>query len=205
MVDPGSMTRLAQDLQSDENAVRQDAATKLWERYSNDLLALASRHLDVNVRRREDEFDVVQDAFKSFCLRHQRGEFHLDNRNELWKLLVTITLCKARNTAEHHAAAKRNYRREAASNGAGTELPDPLAQLGSVAPGPQEMAMFQEQFENLVLGLPEELRRIALWKLEGYTNAEIAAKVGCVKRSVIRKSALIRDRWMNGIGTEQPR
>ncbi len=40
-----------------------------------------------------------------------------------------------------------------------------------------------------------ELRSIALWKLEGYTNEEIAQKLDCVPRTVERKLARIRNLW----------
>ena len=38
-------------------------------------------------------------------------------------------------------------------------------------------------------------RHIATWKLEGYSNEEIAKKLGCSLRSVERKLALIRQKW----------
>src|SRR5437762_499594 len=44
------------------------------------------------------------------------------------------------------------------------------------------------------LGDPE-LRSVALWKLEGYTNAEVAAKLGCVVGTVERKLRAIRTIW----------
>ena len=39
------------------------------------------------------------------------------------------------------------------------------------------------------------LRQIALWKLEGYTNPEIAAKLDCTVRTVERKLERIRAYW----------
>jgi hypothetical protein len=51
--------------------------------------------------------------YKSFCLRQRRGDFDLSNRDELWKLLVQITLRKARNTTNRHLLAKRDVRRDA--------------------------------------------------------------------------------------------
>jgi DNA-directed RNA polymerase specialized sigma24 family protein len=40
-----------------------------------------------------------------------------------------------------------------------------------------------------------DLRRIALWKLEGYTNPEIAAQLQCTVRTVERKLERIRAYW----------
>jgi DNA-directed RNA polymerase specialized sigma24 family protein len=36
---------------------------------------------------------------------------------------------------------------------------------------------------------------VATWKLEGYTDDEIAVRLGCVTRTVERKLARIRKMW----------
>ena len=41
------------------------------------------------------------------------------------------------------------------------------------------------------------LRQLAVWKLEGYTNAEIAVRLGCSEPTVRRRLAIIR-RLMKG-------
>ncbi len=55
--------------------------------------------------------------FKSFCLRQQRGEFDLASRDELWRLLVTITIRKARNAAKAQRRDKRDVAREQTLSG----------------------------------------------------------------------------------------
>lgn len=45
-----------------------------------------------------------------------------------------------------------------------------------------------------LLGDPE-LRELALAKMEGYTNAECAAKLGCAEVTVERRLRLIRKHW----------
>jgi DNA-binding CsgD family transcriptional regulator len=40
-----------------------------------------------------------------------------------------------------------------------------------------------------------DLRQIALWKLAGYTNAEIATQLDCTLRTVERKLERIRAHW----------
>ena len=40
-----------------------------------------------------------------------------------------------------------------------------------------------------------ELAQVALWKMEGDANEEIAAKLGCVPRTVERRLRLIRSVW----------
>ena len=43
----------------------------------------------------------------------------------------------------------------------------------------------------------DDLRAVALWRMEGYTNDEIAGKLGCVTRSDERKLSLIRKKWVH--------
>ena len=104
----GSVTRLIHDLRSGDAAVRDVAARLIWQRYFHSLLELARSNLDSRVRRRTDEEDVAQSMYKSFCLRQQRGEFDLAGRDELWRLLVTITLRKAQRAGCTRAAETRH-------------------------------------------------------------------------------------------------
>ena len=108
----GSVTRLIIDLRSDQPGLRESAARLVWGRYFQELLVLARNHLSARIRCREDEEDVLQSMYKSFCIRQRRGDFDLANRDQLWNLLVHITLQKARNTANRHHQAKRDIRRE---------------------------------------------------------------------------------------------
>jgi ECF sigma factor len=112
MAPDGSVTRLIQLLRSRDVAERNLAARLIWQRYFRDLLELARNNLSRRIRRREDEEDVLQSMYKSFCLRQQRGEFDLTGRDALWKLLVTITLRKARNVARKQNRDMRDVARE---------------------------------------------------------------------------------------------
>ena len=57
-----------------------------------------------------------------------------------------------------------------------------------------------EDYQRLLGRLDEaELRSVALWKVEGYTNEEIAEKLGCVVRSVERKLQRIRILWAEAV------
>ena len=137
--------------------------------------------------------------YKSFCTRHRRGDFDLASRDELWNLLVQITLRKARNTAKRHLRDKRDVRREQAETGPdGLDKPagTVLDQIDSDGPTPAEAALLNEALERRFdLLLDPGLRQIALWKLEGYTNQEIAGQLGCALRTVQRKLERIQAYW----------
>jgi RNA polymerase sigma factor (sigma-70 family) len=193
----GSITRLIEQLRCDDPGLRDVAARLIWERYFRALLDLARQHLDQRVRRREDEEDVLQSMYKSFCLRQQRGDFNLAGRDQLWGLLVQVTLCKARNAAARNHRGKRDVTRELVSPGDDSEVPGwTLEQMDASAPTPAEAAVLNEALEQRLQSLPEpELRAIALGKLEGWTNREIAERQGCTERTVERKLERIRVRW----------
>jgi RNA polymerase sigma factor (sigma-70 family) len=194
----GSVTRLIQLLRSADPAERDLAARLIWRRYFHDLLELARTNLDGRIRRRADEEDVLQSMYKSFCLRQQRGEFDLAGRDELWKLLVTITLRKARNTAKAHRRDKRDIAREQTivDRGQAGSAGWLLEELDAAGPSPAEAALLNEALERRLEALGDsELRQIALWRLEGYTNREVADRLDCTERSVERRLERIRSKW----------
>ena len=211
-MDPHGSVTADPDLRSDDPAVRNAAARLIWERYFRDLLTLARNNLDKRIRLRTDEEDVAQSMFKSFCLRQQRGEFDLASRDDLWRLLVTITIRKARNAAKAQRRDKRDVAREQTLSG-GDETGSAvwvLEQMEAADPSPAEAAVLNEALERRLQALADpELREIALWRLEGYTNGEIAARLDCTDRSVERKLARIRSLWTSyddgGLTGEVPR
>ena len=108
----GSLTLCIQHLRSPDCRERDEAARVIWERFSSRLQSLVRRHLDNRIRRREDEQDILQSMYSSFCIGQLEGKTPPASRAELWKLLVRITMCKVVNTAHRHMAARRDVRRE---------------------------------------------------------------------------------------------
>jgi RNA polymerase sigma factor (sigma-70 family) len=200
MVRHGSVTKLIQLLRSDEKTERDLAALLIWRRYFRDLLELARNNLNKRVRRREDEEDVLQSMYKSFCLRQQRGEFDLAGRDALWKLMVTITLRKARNVAKAQGREKRDIGREQTmpADDEARSANWALEQMDAAGPSPAEAAVLNEALERRLAALADpELRQIALWRLEGYTNREIADRLDMTERSVERRTERIRNKWLS--------
>ncbi len=74
-----------------------------------------------------------------------------------------------------------------------------LEQLVGEEPTPEFAVLVAEEYHNRLEALEDEtLRQIAIWKLEGYTNEEIAARLGCALRTVANKLKLIRLKWEQG-------
>src|SRR5262245_38085124 len=199
---PGSVSHWIQALQSGDPA----AAQKLWERYFRRLVGLARQQLRSLPRRAADEEDVALSAFDSFCRGAVRGRFpQLRDRNNLWGLLVLITARKAVNLARHEGRQKRGGGRvvaaafrSGADDSSGVE--SPIDQVVDREPTPEFAAQVAEEYRRLLDRLGDgHLTQIAIWKMEGYTNAEIAGKRGCAEPTVERKLRLIRTTWEQGV------
>jgi len=68
--------------------------------------------------------------------------------------------------------------------------------MDASAPSPAEAAVLNEALERRLESLGNnELRQIALFRLEGFTNKEIADQLDCTERSVERKLERIRSKW----------
>jgi DNA-directed RNA polymerase specialized sigma24 family protein len=186
MAGAGSVTHWLDRLQVGDHA----AAQPLWEVYFGRLVALARARLEGAPRRAADEEDVALSAFDSFCRGAAQGRFpQLRDRDELWRLLVTITGHKALDRLRRERRQKRVPRH-------GTTEAVGLEEVLGREPTPAFAAEVAEECRRLLglLGDPE-LEAVALWKMEGYTSAEIAARLGYVPRTVERKLRLIRQVW----------
>lgn len=195
----GSITHLLNEIESGSPSVRRQAETEIWQRYFPQLLALARKSIDARTRRREDEEDILQSMYHSFCVRLKKGEYELEGRGDLWKLLVTMTLFKTRRAIARHRRLKRDARREMAPAAPNAEQSHAwtFEQMDRAGPTPDEAAAFNEEVQTKLEQLDPTLKQVVLWKLEGYTNEEIAGekKLNCAVRTVERKLARIRELW----------
>jgi DNA-directed RNA polymerase specialized sigma24 family protein len=192
----GSVTRWIRDL-SEGNDVG-SAARELWRRYFDRLVDLARARLRAAPRGSADEEDVALSAFDSFCRGAAGGRFaDLGGRDDLWRLLVTITVRKAVNKVRYERRKKRGGGRVV---GAATlDDSDPFARIVGREPSPELAAMMVDECRRLMSSLPNDsLRQIALLKMEGFDNEEISTRLDCGLRTVERKLRAIRATWLAG-------
>src|SRR5262249_38290368 len=153
------------------------AAKPLWECYFQRLVDMARAKLKGTPRRMADEEDAALSAFDSFCRGAAQGRFpQLSDRNNLWQLLVKITVRKAIDLAHHERRQKRGGalggecfvpgRRDSPTR------EEDLQQIVAREPTPEFAAQVAEECHRLLGSLSDELRSIALRKMEGYTNSE---------------------------------
>ncbi len=178
------------------------AAQELWERYFRRLVGLARQKLHGTPRGAADEEDVALSAFDSFCRGADEGRFpQLHDRDDLWQLLVAITAHKAIDLVRHEGRQKRGggaVLDEAAlvDPGCGGAEVSGLDQILGKEPSPEFAFQVAEECQRLLQCLGDDtLRSVALWKMEGYSNDEIAARLGRAPRTVARKLRRIRALW----------
>lgn len=185
----GSITLFFQQLQRGDAA----AAEQLWMRFHPRLAALARKCLQGRPQAAADADDAVQSAFASFCQRVREGQFEIGDRGDLWNLLGLITKRKARAQVRRELAARRGSGQtlhEGALDGPGGSrrlLDDAAGELAS----PE----FDLHVAELLEQLEPEVREIAICRLMGFRNREIAARLDCTERKVERKLRLIRLTW----------
>jgi len=166
-------------------------ATKwLWERYYPNMLRLARYKLGRTPCRGADEEDIALSAFKSFCNAAAHGRLSGPiNQDNLRQLLFALTARKVVGQVRYESRRKRN--------GAPCEVE--LDSLATPEPGPELAAQLDEEMHRLLDRLgDQQLRSVALWKMDGLTSAEIAAQMGCSERTVERKLRVIRRLWQEG-------
>jgi DNA-directed RNA polymerase specialized sigma24 family protein len=198
MTATGSVTLWLHQLEAGDAA----AAQRLWEHFVERLVRRAGQKMPAAARRAAGEEDVVQLAFHSFFRGFTRGRFpQLQDRDDLWKVLLCLTERKACDLVRHERRQKRGGGRVVSgatpsdsADSSGAE--SPIDQVIGHEPTPEFAAQVAEEFRRLLGKLGDgEMRQIAIWKMEGYTNAEIAARIDYAIPTVERRLRLIRKTW----------
>ena len=193
MCSSNSITRWLDELERGNSA----AADAIWKRYFPELVHLAREKLRGVPKRMADEEDIALSVMDSFFRAAQQHRFpNLADRTDLWRLLLRITARKVTDLKRHETRQRRGGGRvHNESDG-----PD-LAQVIGDMPTPAFAAQMAEECRNLLEKLEDpELQDLAVAKMQGYENQEIADQLDCSVRTVERRLQLIRRKWKQ----EQP-
>jgi RNA polymerase sigma factor (sigma-70 family) len=179
----------------------QAAARKLWHHFVARLYELGRKKLRPETRRVYDEEDAAQSAFHSVCAGIAAGRFpDLGSRENLWHLLVVITARKVAHRHRHDQQQSRDVHRNLSdsifvrsrveTSSAGLDL------TVSREPTPEFAAEFVETCESLFESLDDPaLKQVVTLRMEGYTDAEVADRLRCSRRTVQRRLEVVRRRW----------
>lgn len=190
----GSVTRW---LRGGDVRAEPDASRLLWARFGWRLVRIARKQLRGAEDIAYDEEDLALSTINDFYQRASRGSYQeLKNREALWRLLVTISLNKARNRRRYLLSLKRR------ANDIVTRDAYPVVKEKQLdwTNTPDWLAIVAEQGEYLLRLLNEHdssgsLQKIALMKLDGASNSKIAIELGCARRTVNARLAWIQGIW----------
>lgn len=175
------------------------AAQRLWERYFQQMVTLARRRLEGAAKAMADEEDVALSAFRSFCLGARDGRFpQLLDSDSLWPLLMVITANKSVDLIRRNNRLRRGGRANVQRDDTDSAV-SILNEIMSKEPTPEFAAEVADQLQRLLNKLREkgddDLSRIALLRMDGFSHKEIADRIGCSVRSIDRKMIVIAQVW----------
>src|SRR3954465_10483263 len=152
-----------------------EAAQNLWNRYSEQLLRVAKQRLGMSPRGIGDEEDVALSVFASIFRGVAEGRFqNISTRDELWWLLLTVTKRKTVDQIRRETAQKRHHQGQNLGAGFLLSTHISLNELVSSTPTPDFLVALEEQYVRLLEMLRnDQLREIAVLRIEGYSVAEI--------------------------------
>ncbi len=193
------VTLWIQQLRSEDDS----AAHNLWHHFVHRLQISARSKLRPSTRRVYDEEDAAQSAFHSVCAGISAGRFpELNDREGLLHLLLVITSRKVSQRVRYEHRKRRDVRRVTTDSifAKTTEVTTAprIESAQSREPTPEFAVEFVDVCETLFESLDDpQLKKVALLRIEGFTDDEIGAKLTCSRRTVQRRLEVIRRHWEN--------
>jgi RNA polymerase sigma factor (sigma-70 family) len=171
------------------------AAHELWHHYYDRLVRNTRQHLRGLNRGMTDEEDIVVSVFESFYRAAEQGRFpEMSQREDLWRLLLVMSARKIIDKRRHDQRQRRGAGEHVLSLQGGRSDDEALIQVIGDEPTPEMVLMMTESFERLLSHLGDgQLREIAVGKMEGFSNAELAIRFDCSERTIERRLHLIRE------------
>lgn len=175
------------------------AAQQLWDRFSARLTEHARRKLDAVPKGIVDEHDIAQSVFACIWRGATAGRFsNVRTRDELWWLLLTVTKHKVISHIRRQCRVKRGGAKSPRTSpqASPSDRYLTLDQIVDESPSPEFFVVLEDEYQRLLALLgSNELREIAISRLQGFTVPEIATDLEISQRTVERKLQLIRKAW----------
>ena len=167
--------------------------TSLWDRYFERICQLADRKLEGATRSVVDEQDLAVGAMRAIWEGAREGRFQrLENRDDLWQLLVVITSRKAANVHRHQSVRREKFRKWS------DFYPSLALEFTELIESPPTESLIDQiplSCNDLLSKLDDRHREIALMRLAGHSNVEIADQLDCSVATIERCLRSIRVLW----------
>jgi DNA-directed RNA polymerase specialized sigma24 family protein len=188
--DLGSVSNWLKEIKSGDV----DAVEAIWKRYYQRVVAFAIQRMKINPDCAVDGEDIAQLTMHRFCLNASSGQYpNLDDRQQLWDLLVVCTLNRIRKHLRDCNRIKRSGLNRVVFKFKRSEALEDL----QAPEGPTIMAdMVQSWLDRLDREDPTgQLKQIAIWSMEDISGSEIARIIKKRKSLVLQQIRLIRILW----------
>ena len=184
-----------QEIRDGKTDIPEDILLDIFKR----LVVFASRHLNhPQVTRIYDAEDAAQSALRSFCLGLRNQKFaDVKDDDAVWKTLLTITKRKIIDRIQFETRQKRGSGKIFSESIFEEERCLGLDSMEGNELPPDLILDISDELNFKLEQLDEKLKVIALLRVEGYSNGEIARRHDCTERTIERKLALIRKTWQH--------
>lgn len=183
------------------------STTRLWEDYFERIGRSVAGRLTSQGRRYEDQEDVANSVLRTFFRRASLGQFkELGDKDQLWKLLLTIAIRKANDYRKRSMAQRRGGKDNVLGQNMGDDS-DRMAAIDMVASPnshlPEAELRAQELFDSVMQRMPDDKTRdVVLLHLQGAEKQQIAEMQKCSIRTVERRMQNAIAVWTNAVSEQ---
>lgn len=174
----------------------EEAVEKVFARYFDALVRKAKRRLGQGMERAGDAEDIALEALRQFFAKARQNGFAKLRKNDDIRTLLLVLV--DRRTLDFKRSAQRRRRVEVGESVVANRGDDPAPfDLEDFRPPKDFVVSFGCEVQELLGSIGDRgLAEIAVMRLEGWTNAEIARSLNLSERSVERKLERIRTRLL---------
>lgn len=171
------------------------AAHEIWNRFFDRVRGLAKKKLGNLPQRNADDEDIALSAINALYQGAKDGRFKkLEDRDDLWQILCMITSRKVASAWRKKSAVQEVGESILATPGNGEQMLG-IQHIASGKPDAAYLDSLSRTSCEMLEGLDERQQNVAMLKLQGHTNQEIADNIGRSIKSVERYLKSIREQW----------
>jgi DNA-directed RNA polymerase specialized sigma24 family protein/predicted Ser/Thr protein kinase len=159
------------------------AAFEIHSRYETRLISLARNRLMGVLSSKIESEDIAQETMAAFFQLADQNNIRWEKEGDLWRLLAGIAINKVKQTFQHFSFQKRAIGKEVSL--ANAEKLD-VTFLADRESAEEAIATLHELVEDMVINERPLMRTVLLMRLSGYSNEEIATRVGRSTRTIRR-------------------